>query len=266
MNHDLPARFRDLHTSGTFVMPNPWDIGSAKLLASLGFAALATTSSGHALTLGLPDQRVTREQLLVHTAALTEALDIPLNVDSERCFGDDPAGVAATVRLLAQAGASGCSIEDYDPATGSIDELSIATERVAAAAEAAHEHGLVLTARAEDYFYGNHDLDNIIERLSAYRDAGADVAYAPGLTSLDDIARVVSEVGLPVNVLVLPNGPSIPDLSTVGVRRISTGGVLSRAVYGTLLSAARELMDTGTSTYAVGGVTKADLEAALGGH
>ena len=260
MTRDLPAAFRELHRSGLFVMPNPWDIGSAKLLASLGFPALATTSSGHAGTLGLRDQQINRDELLAHAESIAAAVDVPLNVDSERCFADDPAGVAQTVRLIGQTGASGCSIEDYDPVTGRIDDLSPATERVAAAAEAAHEHGLVLTARAEDYFYGNTNIDGIIQRLIAYRDAGADAVYAPGLTSLDDIARVVTEAGVPVNVLALPNGPSIPELASVGVRRVSTGGVLFRAVYASLGGAARELLGSGTSSYASTALAKADIE------
>ncbi len=263
MTSDRRAAFRDLHATGTFVMPNPWDVGSARLLAMLGFPALATTSSGHAATLGRRDQRVSRDELLAHAAALAAAVEVPLSVDAERCFADDPAGVADTVRLLAQTGAAGCSIEDYDPTTSSIDPIEVATERVAAAAEAARAHGLVLTARAEQHFYGHDDLDETLARLVAYRDAGADVVYAPGLLALDDIARLVGDVGAPVNVLALPNGPSVPELASVGVRRVSTGGALSRAAYGALVSAARELLDTGTSTYARGALAVNDIEAAF---
>jgi 2-methylisocitrate lyase-like PEP mutase family enzyme len=263
MTRDLPAVFRQLHATGTFVMPNPWDIGSAKVLASLGFKALATTSSGHAATLGLRDQHVSLDQLLAHVTALAEAVDVPLNVDSERCFAEDAAGVARSVRLIGQAGACGCSIEDYNPATGTIDEFAMATERVAAAAQAAHEQGLVLTARAESYFYGETDLDPIIERLRAYRDAGADVLYAPGLSKSADITRVVNDVEAPVNVLALPHGPSVPELAAAGVRRVSTGGILSRATYGALLAAAHELLDSGTSDYARGAPSKAQIEAAF---
>ncbi|HUH06840.1 MAG TPA: isocitrate lyase/phosphoenolpyruvate mutase family protein [Egibacteraceae bacterium] len=263
MANDARAAFRELHRTGTFIMPNPWDIGSARMLASLGFPALATTSSGHAATLGLRDQQVSRDELLVHAAGLAAAVEVPLSVDSERCFADDPAGVAETVRLIGQTGASGCSIEDYDPAAKTIDDIGVATERVAAAAEAAHEQGMLLTARAEAYFYGSRDLDGIIRRLIAYRGAGADVVYAPGLASLQDIARIVTEVGGPVNVLALPHGPSVPELASVGVRRVSTGGILSRAVHGTLVSAARELLDVGTSTYATGTIAKADIETAF---
>jgi 2-methylisocitrate lyase-like PEP mutase family enzyme len=147
MTSDARAVFRDLHTSGLFVMPNPWDAGSARLLATLGFPALATTSSGHAATLGRRDQQVSRDELLTHAASLAAAVDVPLSVDAD------------TVRLIAQTGAAGCSIEDYDPATGAIDSIELTTERVAAAADAAHAHGLVLTARTERHLYGGDDLD-----------------------------------------------------------------------------------------------------------
>ncbi|MBA2317675.1 MAG: isocitrate lyase/phosphoenolpyruvate mutase family protein [Euzebyales bacterium] len=263
MTSDARAVFRDLHTSGLFVMPNPWDAGSARLLATLGFPALATTSSGHAATLGRRDQQVSRDELLTHAASLAAAVDVPLSVDAERCFAADPAGVADTVRLIAQTGAAGCSIEDYDPATGAIDSIEVATERVAAAADAAHAHGLVLTARTERHLYGGDDLDATVARLTAYRDVGADVVYAPGLVAIDDIARLVRDVGAPLNVLALPHGPSVPELASVGVRRVSTGGALARAAYGRLVSAARALLHTGTSTYATDILADADRDAAF---
>jgi 2-methylisocitrate lyase-like PEP mutase family enzyme len=261
----LRERFRELHLEGLFVMPNPWDIGSALLLASLGFPALATTSSGHALTLGRKDQQVARDELLAHSAALAAALEVPLNVDAERCFADSPAGVADTVRLIADTGAAGCSIEDYDPVTRNIDHLELAADRVAAAAEVARAKGLVLTARAENHLYGVDDLDDTIARLRAYREAGADVADAPGLVELEDIARVVREVEAPVNVLSRPQGPSIPELESVGVRRVSTGGALAKAAYGSLVRAARELREAGTSHYAASALSDADLESAFRG-
>src|SRR6478735_11087768 len=180
--------FRALHHSGTFVMPNAWDIGSARILAGLGFPALATTSSGHAASLGKRDQQVTRDELLVHAEQLAAAVDVPLSIDAERCFADTPAGVAETVSMLSETGAAGCSIEDFDPATGAIDDIGDAAERVAAAAEAAHRSGMVLTARSENLLYGK-PLDDAIARLVAYRDAGADVVYAPGLINADDIRR-----------------------------------------------------------------------------
>src|SRR4051812_46907694 len=258
---ELRSTFRALHGDGLFVMPNPWDIGSAKLLAHLGFPALATTSSGHAASLGRLDQNVSRDELVEHVSAMTEAVELPFNVDSERLFADTPEGVAVTVELLVEAGAAGCSIEDYDPATRSIDGIDVAAERVRAAAEAAHRHGITLTARAENHLHRANDLDDTIRRLCAYRDAGADVLYAPGLANIDDIARVVREVDAPINVLALPSGPSTHALADAGVRRVSTGGALAWAAYGALVRGARELLDAGTSTYAVDSLPVADRRA-----
>jgi len=257
-------RFRQLHERSLFVMPNPWDIGSARILASMGFPALATTSLGHAASLGKVDQTVTRDELLAHVAALSLAVDLPLNVDAERCFADDPAGVAETVTLLAEAGAAGCSIEDYDPATAAIDDIAAASDRVTAAADAAHRHGMLLTARAENALYGIDDIDDTIDRLRAYRAAGADVLYAPRLTDADEIRRVVQATDAPVNVLAMRHGPSIPELAELGVRRVSTGGPLARAAYGALRRAGQELLESGTSTYQDDALTSDDLERAFG--
>jgi 2-methylisocitrate lyase-like PEP mutase family enzyme len=265
---DRRARFRALHAgSELFVMPNPWDAGSARLLAAAGFEALATTSAGFAWALGKLDQQVTRDELVAHVAQIADATALPLNVDSERCYPDDPGGVAETVSLLADAGAAGFSIEDYDPAAGRIDDVGLAAERVAMAAEAAHalSDTMVLTGRCENHIRGVDDLDDTIARLLAYRDAGADAVYAPGLTDLGQIAAVVEAVGVPVNVLALPGGPPIPELASVGVRRISTGSLLAAAAYGALLRGARELLADGTSHYAETGVSGAELKAALGG-
>lgn len=263
MSDDVRERFRALHADGLFLMPNPWDVGSARLLEALGFPALATTSSGHAWSMGRLDQHVARDELLAHAGALASAVDVPLNVDAERCFGDDPDGVADTVRRIADTGAAGCSIEDYDPVTGRIDPIDVAVERVAAAAEAARESGLVLTARAENHIYGVDDIDDTITRLCAYRDAGAEVVYAPWLTDPDAIARVVREVGVAVNVLAVPAGPPVPALVSLGVRRVSTGGTLARAAYGTLVRGARELLDSGTTGYATGSVDADVVQAAF---
>jgi 2-methylisocitrate lyase-like PEP mutase family enzyme len=263
MSGDVRERFRQLHDSGFFVMPNPWDAGSARLLAMLGFHALATTSSGHAATLGRLDMHVRRDEVLAHAAALAVAVDVPVSVDAERCFAETPDGVAETVELIAHTGAAGCSIEDYDPASDAIDDADRAAERVEAAARAAHAHGLVLTARAENHLHGIGDLDDTIARLRAYRAAGADVVYAPGLTDLDDIARVVRDVAAPVNVLALPGGPPTGELAAAGVRRVSTGGALLKAAYGALLRGARELLDQGTSTYATQGLRRSELETAF---
>lgn len=247
-------------------MPNPWDVGSARLLASCGFEALATTSAGFAWSIGKLDQSVSRDELIAHVASLADATTLPLNVDSERCFPDDPGGVPETIALLAGAGASGFSIEDYDPATDSIDDIAVAAERVAVAAEAAHRlpDPMVLTARAENHIQVGGDLDDTIARLIAYRDAGADVVYAPGLRDIDEIAGVVDAVRVPVNVLALPGGPTVTELASVGVRRVSTGSSLTRAAYGALMAGARELLDDGTSGYAESGVSPDALKAAFG--
>jgi len=257
-----PARFRALHErERLFVMPNPWDVGSAKLLASLGFEALATTSAGLAWSLGKLDQHVTREELVAHVAALAAATDLPLNVDSERCYPGEPGGVAETARLLAEAGAAGFSIEDWDPATESIDPVEVAAERVATAAGASGE--LLVTARAENHIHGVDDLEDTIARLLAFRDAGADVVYAPGLHTVGQVEAVVRAVGVPVNVLALPGGPTIAELAAAGVRRVSTGGALARAAYGALAAGARELLDQGTSTYSAAGLSNDALRAAF---
>lgn len=261
---DRRARFRALHASGTFVMPNAWDAGSARLLAWAGFPAIATTSLGHAASLGRLDQSVTLDELLDHVRALAAAVDIPLSVDSEHCFADTPDGVAATVERLAAAGASGCSIEDYDPARAAIDDIDVATERVAAAADAAHRYGLMLTARAENHLYGITDLDDTITRLRSYRRAGADVVYAPRLVEAEDMRRIVDAVEAPVNVLAMRTTPPVPVLREIGVRRVSTGGWLARAAYGAVVAAARELQTAGTSTYLDAALTGEQLDAALG--
>ena len=226
-------------------MPNPYDLGSARLLAALGFAALASTSAGFAATLGRLDMMVGRDELLAHVEPLAAATDLPLNVDSERCFADDPAGVTETVELLADAGAAGCSIEDWNPNTKSIDAVDIAVERVGAAAAGAAKSGLVLTARCENHLHGIDDLDDTIARLRAYTTAGAEVVYAPGLLDIDQITAVVRAVGVPVNVLILPGGPSVSQLGDAGVRRVSTGSLLSRISHGAMVAAAERLRDTG---------------------
>ena len=257
------ARFAELHArDALFLMPNPWDVGSARLLASLGFEALATTSQGFAWSIGKLDQTVTRDELVDHVAVVAAATPLPLNVDSERLYPDDPGGVAETVRQLAAAGAAGCSIEDYDPASARLDPVELAAERVAVAAEAKGE--LVLTARCESHLYGAADLDGTIARLVAYRDAGADVVYAPGLTDLGQIAAVVEAVGVPVNVLGLPTGPTMAELASVGVRRVSVGSLLASAAYAALVAGGRELLDEGTSTYATSRLAREAQQAAFG--
>jgi 2-methylisocitrate lyase-like PEP mutase family enzyme len=244
------SRFLALHHSEhPLLLPNPWDRGSARLLAWLGFQALATTSSGHAATLGRLDGSVTREEALAHAASIVAATDLPVSADLEKAFADKPSGVADTVRLALETGLAGCSVEDssgredapiYDPA--------LAAERVAAAAEAAHGGPvhLVLTARAENWLYGRPDLADTIARLQAYQEAGADVLYAPGLERLEDIRQLVASVDRPVNVLALPGAPTVPELAAAGVSRVSVGGAFAFAALGAVVEAARELREQGT--------------------
>jgi 2-methylisocitrate lyase-like PEP mutase family enzyme len=242
--------FRALHEGpGPLLLPNPWDAGSARLLASLGFAALATTSGGFAATLGRLDGGVTRDEALGHAAAIVAATPLPVSADLENAFADEPAGVAETIGLAAATGLAGCSVEDFTRRPGEpIYDLGLARERVAAAASAAKAAPgpLVLTARAENYLHGRPDLADTIRRLQAYQEAGADVLYAPGLASLADIRAVVSSVDRPVNVLAFPGTPAVPQLAAAGVRRISVGSAFSNAALGALVSAARELRDEGT--------------------
>jgi 2-methylisocitrate lyase-like PEP mutase family enzyme len=246
-------------------MPNPWDAGSARLLASFGFEALATTSAGFALSLGRLDQTGRRAAPAAHVEVLAAATSLPLNVDSERCYPDDPGGVGETVALLAAAGAAGCSIEDYDPVANRIDDVAVAAERVGEAAEAAHllPAPMVLTARTENHLHGVDDLDDTISRLLAYKAAGADVVYAPGLKDLGQIAAVVETVGVPVNVLALRGGPRIGELESAGVRRVSTGSLPAAAAYGVLKAAATELLTDGTSTYGEGALSNDDVRRAF---
>jgi 2-methylisocitrate lyase-like PEP mutase family enzyme len=253
------AGFLELHRPGSpLLLPNPWDQGSARLLASLGFQALATTSSGYAATLGRLDGSVSRDEALAHAAAVVAATDLPVSADLENCFADETAGVARTVALAVEAGLAGCSLEDFtggesDP----IYDIGLAAERVAAAAEAAHAGPvrLVLTARAENYLHGRPDLADTITRLQAYQAAGADVLYAPGLTSLADIRQVVTAVDRPVNVLAVAGAPSVGELAGAGVSRVSVGGAFAFAAFGALVDAATELRDQGTYGYLAGSAT-----------
>lgn len=227
-----------MHVSGGFVMPNPWDRGSARILEELGFQALATTSAGFGRSIGKDDQEVTRDELVRHVADLASLVTVPLNVDSERMFPDEPGGVERTVELLVDAGAAGVSVEDYDPSSGMIESVEVATDRVARVCAAANQSGVVVTARAENHLYGHYDLDETIGRLIRFREVGAHALYAPGLTAVADIERVIRETGAAINVLLMPTGPSIEELFRLGVRRISTGGALYNAAYAELRSAA----------------------------
>ena len=242
--------FLALHRSGTpLLIPNAWDQGSAILLASLGFDALATTSSGFAATLGRLDGSVTRDEALAHAAEIAGAADVPVSADLEDAFASSPEGVAETIRLAAATGLAGCSVEDFTRDTENpIYDPSAAADRVTAAAEAAHAgpRRLVLTARAENYLHGRTDLDDTIERLQAFAQAGADVLYAPGLVDLGEIRSVVSAVDRPVNVLALPGGPPVSELADAGVARISVGGAFAYAALGAAVEAAKELKEQGT--------------------
>lgn len=248
--------FAELHQrAGTFIIPNPWDVGSARLLAHLGFEALATSSAGYAFTIGKADNAVGRDAMLAHASALAAATDLPVSIDLENGFGDAPASVAETIRLAAATGAAGGSIEDAtERADDPIYERALARERIRAAAEVVRHlpFPFTLTARCENYLVGKPDLKDTIERLQMYQEAGADVLYAPGLTSKDDIAAVVSSVDRPVNVLMALKGVelTVPELSAIGVKRISVGSALARCALTSLLRGAREMKEHGTFRFA----------------
>lgn len=256
---DLSARFLALHHgNGPLLLPNPWDAGSARLLADIGFLALATTSSGFAATLGRLDGSVSLAEAVAHATTIVRATSLPVSADLENGFADDPAGVAATVELAVAAGLAGCSIEDYTGREHTpIYERGLAVERVQAAAAAAHggPRRLVLTARAENHLHGRPDLADTIARLQSFQEAGADVLYAPGLTAAADIAAVVGSVDLPVNVLLLPGGPGVPELAGLGVRRISVGGALAFAALGAVADAGGELLRHGSTAFFTGAAT-----------
>ena len=259
--------FRALHhRDRAFIIPNPFDAGSARILAHLGFEALATTSAGYAFTVGQRDNTISREQMMLHVAAIAAATPLPVSADLEHGFGDDPDTVAETIRLGAEAGLVGGSIEDStkrpdDP----LYEIELAADRIRAAAEAARAlpFPFTLTARAENFLVGKPDLHDTIQRLQAYQDAGADVLYAPALKTRDDIATVVRSVDRPVNVLMgLPDVRlSLSDLSALGVKRISVGSGLARAALGAFLRAANEMREHGTFTFADDAVPYRDLSA-----
>jgi 2-methylisocitrate lyase-like PEP mutase family enzyme len=260
---DKAAHFLALHQrEHPLLLANAWDVGSAKLLASLGFEALATTSGGYAATLGRLDYSVSREEAVAHAAALVKASDLPVSADFENGFADDPGGVAETVRLALEVGLAGCSVEDWSGAEGRLYDAQEATERVAAASQAAHAGPvhLVLTARAENYLRDKPDLEDTIMRLQAYQEAGADVLYAPGLVRPEDIRELVESVDLPVNVLALAGAPSVAELSALGVKRVSVGGAFAYAALGAAASAATELLSEGT--YRFWDITAAGAKAA----
>ncbi len=251
--------FRALHQApGLFVIPNPWDVGSAKILAGMGYKALASTSSGMAWSMGLLDGQVTREAVLDHCRILDQATDLPVAADLEDCFGNTPEAAAETIRLGAEAGLVGGSIEDWQPPARNGGEARMrpieeAAERVAAVVEAARAlpHDFVLVARAENHIRGVTDLADTIKRLQAFQEAGADALYAPGLQTLDDIRSVMQSVDRPVNVLMggATGFHTVEQLTALGVKRVSIGGAFANAAYSAFLRAAKEVLDDGTFTF-----------------
>jgi 2-methylisocitrate lyase-like PEP mutase family enzyme len=250
---DRAAHFLALHRPGQpLLMPNAWDIGSAVLLASLGFEALATTSGGFAASKGRLDGAMDRDEVLAHVEELASATALPLSADLENCFADDPEGVAATAGAAIAAGVAGFSVEDF---TGKEDdaiyELALAAERVRAAVEVAHRGPVrvVVTARAENYLHGRTDLADTIARLQAYQAAGADVLFAPRVEDPAELRQLLAAVDVPVSVLAGPSAPNVAELAELGVSRISVGGAFAVAAYGALVEAAIELRDQGTYGY-----------------
>jgi 2-methylisocitrate lyase-like PEP mutase family enzyme len=261
---------RTLHERpGAFIIPNPWDAGSAKILAALGFEALATTSAGCAFSRGYLDSapEMTRDVILQNAREIVEATPLPVSADLQNGFGHSPDTCAETIRLAAIVGLAGGSIEDStgDP-QNPIYDFQLATERVAAAAEGAHASQFLLTARAENFLHGRPDLDDTIRRLQSFSKAGADVLYAPGLSSLEAIRAVCASVSKPVNVVMGLVGVtcSVEELAAAGVRRISVGGSFARAALGGLVRAAREVQEKGTFTYAADALASAEVKRYLG--
>lgn len=242
----IVERFQSLHAGGFFVMPNAWDQGSARILEGLGFPAIATTSSGLAAALGRGDHEVRRDEVVEHVRQLTSTVSIPVSVDAETCYPDDDGGIAETVRQLAQAGASGFSIEDHIPGDGLLP-INDAAGRVREAVSAAAPYGLVVTARAENALHGLDDIDDIVARLTAYRDAGADVVFAPALTARHDIEAIVN-VGPPVSFLRWDGAPGLDELAELGVRRVSTGGSFPQVAYDAFTAAAKKLRSSSSSS------------------
>lgn len=259
--------FRELHERpGAFVIPNPWDAGSARILTALGFEALATTSAGFAFAIGRKDSSasLSRDAILQNARCIVEATDLPVSADLEDGFGADPVACAQTIALASEVGLVGGSIEDATgDAANPIFDFQLAVERVAAAAEEARRHPFLLTARAENFLHARPDLDDTIRRLQAFEKAGADVLYAPGLPNLDAIRMVCASVHRPVNVVMGLSDPtySVDELKAVGVKRISVGGSFARAALGELVRAAREVRDRGTFTYGQDAMSAREAES-----
>jgi len=265
------AAFRALHARpGAFVIPNPWNAGTAKILTALGFEALATTSAGYAFAVGRLDSSaaLSRSEIIANAAEIVNATHLPVSADLEDGFAREPATCAETIRAAADIGLVGGSIEDATGDPGQpIYDFTLAVERVAAAAEAARDCGFVLTARAENFLHGRPDLDDTIARLHAFEMAGADVLYAPGLPGLDSIRRVCSSVGKPVNVVMGLKGAlySVEELAAAGVKRISVGGSFARAALGAFVEAAREVRDNGTFAYAQSALPHGEARSFMSG-
>ena len=261
--------FRDLHyRDSAFVIPNPWDIGSARILASTGFEALATTSVGYANSIGRQDHGVTRNEMIAHAATLAAATDLPVSADLENGFGDDPETVAETIRMAAGAGLAGCSIEDSsnrddDP----IYSFEHSVDRIRAAVEQVRNlpFPFMLTARSENYLHGRKDLADTIKRLQAFQEAGADVLYAPGITDMKEIATLIGAVDRPVNVLAGMQGVhfNVDELSRIGAKRISVGGALTRIAFAAVIRAAREMKEQGTFTFVDEPITSREIAALI---
>jgi len=259
--------FRALHErTGIFVLPNPWNAGTAKILIALGFEALATTSAGYAFSIGQEDStaNLTRDGILQNAKEIVEATHLPVSADLQDGFGPSPETCAETIRLAAAIGLAGGSIEDAsgDP-NAPIYDFQLAVERVEAAAETAYTHQFLLTARAENFLHGRPNLDDTIRRLQSFADAGADVLYAPGLTRLEAIREVCASVSKPVNVLMGLQGAtfSLEELAAAGVKRISVGGSFARAALGAFIRAAREVKEKGTFTFATDAISHADVSS-----
>jgi 2-methylisocitrate lyase-like PEP mutase family enzyme len=259
------AAFEKLHAGpGAFVIPNPWDAGSARVLAGLGFEALATTSAGFAYSVGRRDGEVTLDEMLLHAAAIVEATPLPVSADLQNGFGDEPAAAGETIRRAGEVGLAGGSIED---ATGRPEDpiysLAQAVERVSAAVEAARAlpFPFVLTARAENYLHGRPDLEDTIARLQAFEAAGADVLYAPGLRTVDEISAVCRAVSRPVNALAWRGAPDLETLAAAGVRRVSVGSGLYLSAMGEFMRAARELRDEQSFRFLDDSIPSAEVSA-----
>ena len=260
-NAERRHSFRQLHERGCFVLPNPWDIGSAKYLEHLGFKALATTSAGFAFSRGLADGAVGRDSMLAHIREMVEATDLPVNADFENGYGHEPEEVAANVGLCVETGVAGVSVED-NRGDQTLYDVELAADRIRAAKEAIGDSGVMLVGRAECFLVGQADIGEVVRRLAAYAEAGADCLYAPGIRERDHITAVVQAVApKPVNLLITsPGGLTIRDAEELGIRRVSVGGALSRAAWGGFIRAAKQLAENGVFDGFAGAAPHGELQ------